>query len=155
MKRNPAGGGSCRRVATVSACLALAMVAWPAQTQPTGLVVIVAKESKAPPKLGPDELSAIFLGASKTFSNGERAVPLDQKSGTEPYGAFYQKVAGRTEAQMKAHWSRIMFTGKGQPPQEAGDGAAVKKLVAANPNMLGYVEASLVDAGVRVVAEVK
>lgn len=155
MKRNHAGGGVLHATAAAAACWALAFAAGSAVAQPTALVVIVAKDSKAPAKLGMDELSAIFLGAAKSYPNGERAVPLDYKSGSEPYVAFYQKVAGRTEAQMKAHWSRIMFTGKGQPPQEAGDGAAVKKLVAANPNMLGYVEASLVDASVRVVAEVK
>ncbi|PTT89431.1 phosphate ABC transporter substrate-binding protein [Pelomonas sp. HMWF004] len=115
----------------------------------------MAKDSKAPAQVSAEELAAIFLGAAKSYPNGERAIPLDLKPGSEPYGVFYQKVAGRTEAQMKAHWSRLMFTGKGQPPQEAGDSAAMKKLVAANPNMLGYVEASLVDASVRVVAEIK
>lgn len=119
------------------------------------LAAVVAKDSKAPAKLSPEELSAIFMGTAKSFPNGERALPVDQKAGTDPYAGFYQRIAGKSEAQMKAYWSRIMFTGKGQPPQEVGDGAAVKKLIAANPNMVGYIEASLVDASVRVVAEVK
>ncbi|MBH9551675.1 phosphate ABC transporter substrate-binding protein [Inhella gelatinilytica] len=121
----------------------------------SAFVVVVAKDSKAPPKLSNDEVVALFMGTAKSFPNGEKAVPIDHKAGTEGYATFYQKLNGKTEAQMKAYWSRIMFTGKGQPPQEAGDGGAVKKLIAANPNMLGYIEASLVDASVRVVAEVK
>jgi ABC-type phosphate transport system substrate-binding protein len=119
------------------------------------LAAVVAKESKAPAKLSAEELSAIFLGTAKSFPNGEKVIPVDQRAGTEPYSGFYRRVAGKTEAQMAAYWSRIIFTGKGQPPQEVGDGAAVKKLVAANPNMVGYIEVSLVDASVRVVAEVK
>ncbi|WP_217503017.1 phosphate ABC transporter substrate-binding protein [Inhella inkyongensis] len=119
------------------------------------LAVVVAKDSKAPPKLSADEVSAIFMGTAKSFPNGEKAVPIDQKAGSEGYSGFYQKAAGKSEAQMKAYWSRIMFTGKGQPPQDAGDGAAVKKLIAANPNMVGYIEAALVDPSVRVVAEIK
>lgn len=128
------------------------LAAAPAQAE--DLVVVVASSSKAP-KLSADEVSAIFLGNAKSFPNGEKAVPIDQKAGTPSYAGFYQKATGKTESQIKAYWSRIMFTGKGQPPQEAGDGAAVKKLIAANPNMVGYIEASLVDASVRVVADVK
>ncbi|WP_343626957.1 phosphate ABC transporter substrate-binding protein [Roseateles puraquae] len=135
--------------------LPVVMLAPPARADVGTLAAVVAKNSKAPAKLSAAELNAIFLGTAKSFPNGERAVPIDQKAGTEAYADFYQRVAGRTDAQMKAYWSRIMFTGKGQPPQEVGDGAAVKKLVATNPNMVGYIEASLVDASVRVVAEVR
>lgn len=134
--------------------LLASLVTLPALAQSSDLVV-VSSASKAPPKVSGDELSAIFMGTAKAFGNGERAVPIDQKAGTPAYAGFYQKAAGKTESQMKAYWSRIMFTGKGQPPQEGGDGAAVKKLISANPNMVGYIEASLVDASVRVIADVK
>lgn len=119
------------------------------------LVAVVAANSKAPPKLSADELGAIFMGTAKSFPNGERAVPIDQKSGTRPYASFYQLSSGKTEAQIKAYWARILFTGKGQPPQDGGDSAAVKKLVAANPNMVGYIEPALVDGSVRVITELK
>ncbi len=142
------------RRCVLGALLALAIQPG-AQAQSSELVAVVAANSKAPPKLTADELSAIFMGTAKSFPNGERAVPIDQKAGTPAYAGFYQKAAGKSESQMKAYWSRIMFTGKGQPPQEGGDSAAVKKLVAANPNMVGYIEASLVDASVRVIADIK
>ncbi|RTL16467.1 MAG: phosphate ABC transporter substrate-binding protein [Burkholderiales bacterium] len=135
--------------------LPLAVIATPGRADVGALAAVVAKDSKAPPKLSADELSAIFLGTAKSFPNGEKAVPIDQKAGTEAYAGFYQRIAGKTDSQMRAYWSRIMFTGKGQPPQEVGDGATVKKLVAANPNMVGYIEAALVDTSVRVIAEVK
>lgn len=135
--------------------LLASLVTLPALAQSSDLVVVVSSASKAPPKISGDELSAIFMGTAKAFGNGERAVPIDQKAGTPAYAGFYQKAAGKSESQMKAYWSRIMFTGKGQPPQEGGDGAAVKKLISANPNMVGYIEASLVDASVRVIADVK
>ncbi|HLO93975.1 MAG TPA: phosphate ABC transporter substrate-binding protein, partial [Burkholderiaceae bacterium] len=71
------------------------------------------------------------------------------------YGHFYAQVAGRSEAQIKAYWSRMVFTGKGAPPQEVGDGAAVKKLLANNPNLVGYIDAAQVDGSVKVLAEIK
>jgi ABC-type phosphate transport system substrate-binding protein len=119
-----------------------------------GLVVIVAANSSAP-KLNAEQVSAIFLGAAKSFPGGEKAVPIDQTPGSPAYGHFYNQVAGRTEAQVKAYWSRMVFTGKGSPPQDGGDAAAVKKLVAGNPNLVGYVDASLVDGSVKVLSEIK
>ena len=53
-------------------------------------------------------------------------------------------------AQMKAHWAKIIFTGRGHPPEEAANSAEVKKLIVNNPNAIGYIDKSLVDATVKV-----
>lgn len=131
--------------------LALAL---PLAAEAGQLVVVVAANSNAP-KLTTEQASAIFMGAAKSFPNGDKAVPVDQSPGSPDYGAFYSQAAGRSEAQVKAYWSRMVFTGKGSPPQDGGDAAAVKKLVAGNPNLVGYIDASLVDASVKVLAEIK
>jgi len=54
-------------------------------------------------------------------------------------------------AQLKAFWSKIIFTGRGQPPTAVGTGLDAKKLVVANPNAIGYIDQSLVDSSLRVV----
>ena len=118
------------------------------------LAVVVAASSNAP-KLTTEQVSAIFMGAAKSFPNGDKAVPVDQSAGSPAYAEFYTQTSGRSEAQLKAYWSRMVFTGKGSPPQDGGDAAAVKKLVAANPNLVGYIDASLVDASVKVLSEIK
>ena len=43
----------------------------------------------------------------------------------------------------------MVFTGRGQPPREAPDNTAVKRMVADNPAMIGYIERSALDASVR------
>jgi hypothetical protein len=43
--------------------------------------------------------------------------PIDQVVGSEIYVEFYKKVTGRDSAQIKAIWSRILFTGRGVPPK--------------------------------------
>jgi ABC-type phosphate transport system substrate-binding protein len=63
-------------------------------------------------------------------------------------------VIGRDNAQIKAIWSKILFTGRGLPPKQLPDSEAIKKAVAANPNAVGYIEKSLVDASVKVVLTV-
>jgi len=139
------------RLTLALACTALLA---PAVRAAEELVVIVAASSKAP-KLTTEQVSALFMGSTKSFPNGEKAVPVDQSPGTPAYSAFYSSVAGRTDAQIKAYWSRMVFTGKGQPPQDGGDANAVKKLIASNPNLVGYVDTALVDGSVKVLAEIK
>ncbi|HUK01828.1 MAG TPA: hypothetical protein VLW26_06075, partial [Steroidobacteraceae bacterium] len=69
--------------------------------------------------------------------------------------AFYQQVSGHDLSQVKATWSRLIFTGKAQPPKEMADSAAVKKAVAADPKTIGYIEKSAVDGSVKVVLDLK
>ena len=68
--------------------------------------------------------------------------------------AFYTKVTSKSAAQVKAAWSRLVFSGKATPPKEVGSSAEVKKLVASNQNAVGYIEKSAVDASVKVLLSV-
>jgi hypothetical protein len=56
---------------------------------------------------------------------------------------------------LKAYWSKMVFTGRGQPPCEAPDSAAVRRKVAENPELIGYIERSALDASVRPVLAVQ
>jgi len=120
-----------------------------------GPLAVVVAASNPSPKLNHDQVAAIFLGAVKTFPSGNKAVPVDQVQGSPAYVQFYGQVTEKSEAQVRAYWSRMIFTGKGSPPQENGDSAAVKKLVSSNPTLIGYIDAAAVDGSVKVVYEVK
>lgn len=118
------------------------------------IVVIVSAKSAAT-ALTEEQASDVFLGKNNTLPGGGQAVPVDQSDGAALRDQFYAKVSGKTSAQMKAYWSKQIFTGKGQAPKEAGDSAAVKTLVAANPNIVGYVDKSVVDGSVKVLLTLK
>jgi len=98
-----------------------------------------------------DQVAEIFLAEANRFPDGREAVPIDQQVGTAVRDAFYEKVVGRSPAMMKAYWTKLFFTGRGVPPQEAAGDAAVKKLVAENPGMIGYIDRAALDATVRAV----
>jgi hypothetical protein len=117
--------------------LMLAAPAMPAE------VVVVMGAGASP--LTKDQLADIYLGRNTTLK------PLDLPESNELRDAFYKKATDRDAAQVKAVWSRIIFTGQGQPPKELPDAAAVKKAVAADPKMVGYIDKSDLDATVRVV----
>ncbi len=75
----------------------------------------------------------------------------NQNEGSAAREAFNDKVLGKSSSQLKAYWSRLIFTGKGTPPKESGSDADVVSLVAKNPNLVGYVDAAAVDGSVKVV----
>lgn len=127
---------------------ALALAIGAAANASAELVVIVSARNPAP-ALNSDQIAAIFLGQSGRFPDGAEAVALDQRLGSQERNQFYQQVAGKTPALLKAHWSKMVFTGRGQPPREAADSASVRRMVADNPALIGYIERSALDASVR------
>ena len=111
-------------------------------------VVVVVNPKAAESSLTKDQVAQFFLGKSSAMT------PVDQPEGalrTE----FYKKVTDKDPSQAKALWSKLVFTGKAAMPKEAGDSAAVKKAVAADPKAIGYIEKSAVDASVKVVHTVQ
>jgi hypothetical protein len=105
-------------------------------------IVVIVNPAATP--ISKEQIADLYLGRSNAW------IPIDQAVGSGIYVEFYRKVTGRDSAQIKAIWSRILFTGRGVPPKQLRDSAAVKKAVAANPNAVGYIEKSAVDASVKV-----
>ena len=113
-------------------------------------VVAVVSSKSSVTVLSKNQVVDIFLGKTSRFPDGEQAVPIDQVEGSAARDEFYAKFSGKSAAQIKAHWSKIIFTGRGQPPREVSDSGEVKKEVEKNPKAIGYIERSLVDGSVRV-----
>lgn len=114
-------------------------------------VAVVVSSKSSVGNLTAAQASDIFLGKSSSFPGGGNAVPIDQSEGAAVRDEFYTKVAGKSAAQVKAYWSKIIFSGKGQPPKEVADSAAVKKQLAENPNAIGYIDKAAVDGTVKAV----
>jgi ABC-type phosphate transport system substrate-binding protein len=112
------------------------------------IAVIVSSKSSTASMTG-DEISQIYLGKSTAMK------PIDNAEKSPVRSQFYSKVAGKDESQVKAIWSKLVFTGKATPPKELSSDGEVVKAVAADPNAIGYVDKSAVDSSVKVVLEVK
>ncbi|MCW8876251.1 MAG: hypothetical protein OQK04_16695 [Kangiellaceae bacterium] len=103
--------------------------------------------------LTPDKVSRIFLGKDKSFPGGKKAVPINQKDAQSVTKEFNQKVIGKSSSQIRAYWSKIVFTGKGSPPKEVTSDAEVLNLISSDPNLIGYIDASKVSGGVKVIGK--
>ena len=118
--------------------------------QASEIVVIVSAGNQAG-AMRQDQVADIFLGQTGHFPDGREVVALDQGIGSDIRDQFYLKVASKTPALLKAYWTKMIFTGRGQPPRELSGSNAVRKLVAANPNLIGYIDRSALDRSVRAV----
>ncbi|MCE1204950.1 MAG: hypothetical protein LWW79_10140 [Holophagaceae bacterium] len=130
-------------IVTTLAALCLAI---PASAQ----VVIVSAKNPIT-KMTKEQVAQVFLGQARSFITGGQAEALDLGEDTPLRKAFYQAVANKAPAQMKAHWSKLEFSGAGHPPKALASSAEVVKQVSENPKFIGYVEPGAVTPGVKVV----
>ncbi|GHC91155.1 hypothetical protein GCM10007320_39910 [Pseudorhodoferax aquiterrae] len=129
---------------------ALSAVAGAASAQVA--VVVGAKSGTA--AMTAEQVAGIFLGKSNQLPSGAAAAAADLPESAAVREQFYSKVTGKSSAQVKAGWSRLVFSGKATPPKELASAAEVKSFVAANPDAIGYIEKSAVDGSVKVVLNV-
>lgn len=116
--------------------------------------VVAVVSSKYPvTSLSKSQVADIFLGKTARFPDGTLAVPIDQEVGSPVRDEFYATYTGKSPAQIKSHWTKIIFTGRGQPPMAASNSAEVRKLIAGNPHAIGYIERSAVDSSVKVLVQ--
>jgi ABC-type phosphate transport system substrate-binding protein len=119
----------------------------------TADIVVVVSSASAITSLSNAQVTDIFLGKVGRFPNGALAVPIDQAEGTQAREEFYVSFAGKSSAQIRSYWAKIIFTGRGQPPRTAANSIEVRKLLAANPQAIGYIERSAIDSSVKVLVQ--
>lgn len=114
------------------------------------IVVVVSADNpvRELPRL---HLADLYLGRTSRFPDDRPALPIDQVPGSPGRERFYETYLGRSQTEIKAHWSKIIFTGRGRPPRDVPTSADVKKIVAGDPKAIAYIERRLVDDTVRVV----
>jgi len=105
---------------------------------------IVAIGNPTASALSKEQLADLYLGRNQSLT----LLDLPESSATRT--DYYKRLIGKDPSQVKSMWSRLTFTGKGVPPKELPDGAAVKKAVAADPKTIGYIDKSEVDGSVKV-----
>lgn len=116
------------------------------------VVVVVSAKSPAS-KLTKEQVADIFLGRSTSLPGAGQAVPFDQAAGSKLRDEFYTKVTGQNATQVKTHWAKLSFSGKGTPPKALNSDDEIKAQLADNPNAIAYIDKSKVDASVKTVFE--
>jgi hypothetical protein len=126
---------------TAAAAAALACSA-PALAQ----VAVVVHPKSALASMTTEQAANVYLGKTP-------AAAANLPEGSPAREQFYTKATGKTSAQVKAIWARLIFSGKAMPPKELGSAVDVKKFVAGDSEAIGYIQKSDIDSSIKVVLE--
>lgn len=131
-------------------CVILAGVLSCAAQVASAELVVIGNPGIEFSELTKEQVSDIFLAKTSKLPDGTAVTVIDQQDGTPIKEEFYSRVTGKNPSQLKAHWAKIVFTGKGVPPKSYSGDQAVKQQVANTPGAVGYVDDGAVDMTVKV-----
>lgn len=100
--------------------------------------------------LSESDISRAFLGKLKNYGDGQTINAVNSKGNNPARAEFEKLVLKKSSAQVKAYWSKRLFTGKGKPLTELSSDAEILSFVASTPNAIGYVDAGSVNGSVKV-----
>ncbi|NHZ39535.1 hypothetical protein [Massilia aquatica] len=112
-------------------------------------IVVIVNPKNPATRMFSEQAGQFFIGKSALFT------PVEFNEGAAIRSEFYSKVLQKEPAQVKAIWSKLVFTGKGTAPKEYHTAAEVKKAVAADVSAIGYIDKSAVDDSVKVILTVQ
>lgn len=139
------------RIHLLSALAAVVLMISANGTALTSEIVVIVSAKSQVISLSASQVADIFLGKVSRFPDGNQAIAIDQSEESTARELFYSQFTGKSAAQVRSHWSKIIFTGRGQPPRQVLNSSEAKRLVVENPNAIAYIESRLVDASVRIV----
>lgn len=113
-------------------------------------VVVIGNSSSSMSSLNKKQVKDIFLGKVKTLPDGTKVEVVDLKVGHSTRNKFYRLVVKKNSNQLKAYWAKLVFSGKGAPPNALNSDSAVKSWVAAAPGRIGYINPESLDSSVKV-----
>ncbi len=118
-------------------------------------VVVIVNAANPVRSMSAEEVAALYLARSRTFSSGEFALVFDQPRDSALRKRFFKLVANMEIGQVNTYWSRLMFSGQEMPPQPLPGEQAVIDIVRRNPGAIGYVSAPPKESNLRVVLQIK
>jgi len=112
-------------------------------------IALVTGRQSSIQELGREEAAQLYLGHRNTLANGQAAALIDLPPGPVR-DAFYLNLTGKNPAQIRAYWSRQVFTGRALPPRQASGVEEVLRWLAEGRASLAYLPADILDQRVRV-----
>lgn len=114
-------------------------------------ILVIANPQGAVTALTREQVVDIYMGRSSTFPNGRPVIAFDLKSDQPIRTLFYQKLVGKSVAQINAYWARLLFTGSATPPMALKDSATMLHMVQENRDAIGYIDSAEVTGKLNVV----
>ena len=119
-------------------------------------IAIIANPSLELDTMTAQEASMLFLGKTKTLTNGVKPRILDLPDGNDLKTHFYYSLTGKSPYQLHSYWARMLFSGQATyVPIPVDNVEQVLLSVASTKNAIGYVNVEDVNDSVKVLMTVK
>lgn len=120
-----------------------------------GDLVVISHPSVSIDSLTSDEVMRIFLLKVRNYPNEKDVVPIIPKEGSGLRSQFEKKLFDKSPEQVRAYWTRLLFTGRAEPPEAFETDVEILNKVAESPSVIGYIDSAHVDDRVKVVFTLK
>ncbi len=97
-----------------------------------------------------ESVAQIYLKRRRYWSGGDPILPINREAGSQARETFNRRVLRLDDSRLSVYWNREYFRGVLPPPTLASD-EAIRRFVAGDRRAIGYVNARVIDASVRVV----
>lgn len=99
------------------------------------------------------EVKNLFLGKRQSLPDGTPITIVERTAEAPLKSEFHSKYTNKSEAQLSAYWTRLVFTGKGKPPKEISNSDELINMISSNPNFIGYIDSTEVTDKVSVLSK--
>lgn len=82
-----------------------------------------------------EEVKSIYLGRSRSFPNGDSAIPILNSL----HNKDFLKALGKTQDEFTSFWNIRQFTGKGNYPREFANDQEVLHWISTHRDGIGFV----------------
>ena len=118
------------------------------------VIAVIANKGVSITKISRDELRPLFQTKKDTWPDGTPVKPFNLADSNQVRQGFDAAVLGLDPDRVARYWIDRKIRGGERPPQTAPSSAVMLKVVSKTAGALGYVEATAVDASVKVIAKV-
>lgn len=113
-------------------------------------LVVVSSSKSGIDRLSRQEVVYLFMGRLHQLPSGVQAVPLDAAVNSPERADFYRLLVNKDLAEIRAYWSRLVFSGGSRPPQVVDSKEELMRLLNSYPGTIAYIERSKVDPRLRI-----
>lgn len=114
-------------------------------------LVVVTNPKSGIDRMSREEVVFVFLGRWRQLPSGIAAVPIDLPIDSPELAAFYRQLVSKSPSEIKAYWSRLMFSGGARPPISPDSHEEQIRILASTPGAIGYLDRSAVDNRMKIV----
>ncbi len=110
---------------------------------------VIVNASNPTRSLTRDQVRKIFLKKMLRWDSGTPVAPVDQVASSPVRAVFTRVVHEKPVSAMVSYWQQQIFTGRGVPPPEKANDAAVIAFVKAQPGAIGYITGGKSAGGIK------